>query len=168
MMISIGSRVLYKTNGVCTVEAIGEAELRPGEKKTYYILSPESDRQSRIYVPVDNEQLTAQMQPMLDKEQVLSLIRSVKGREPAWIEDGKQRSLEFRGVLLRADRRELLCTARSICRRRDELTAIGKKLYAADEAVLKKAEKMLYEEFSDVLGIPAEEVPLFIEKELAE
>ena len=49
---------------------------------------------------------------------------------------------------------------------RKELSDEHKKLWAADEATLKTAEKMINAEFGLVLGINADDVPAFIERTL--
>ena len=50
--------------------------------------------------------------------------------------------------------------------KQQELTAAGKKLHAADERIMKEAEKLLYDEFSVVFDIRPEEVLPLIMKRL--
>ena len=157
-MHSIGSRVLYRASGVCTVAAVEEAELHPGERKLYCILAPQSDPQSRLYIPADNEALTSQIRPLMTEEEALSFIDRIEQIPLLWEEDGRARTLLFRTLLARADREELCGMVKALRSHRASLLALGKKFYASDEASLKKAEKLLFEELSASLSLPQDEV----------
>ena len=64
------------------------------------------------------------------------------------------------------DRRELLLLVKSLYKHKQERKAEGKKLWTIDENAMKRAEKLVYEEFATDLNIEAEEVVPFIEEEL--
>ena len=68
--------------------------------------------------------------------------------------------------MLRGDRGEMLSLVRSIYIRKKELSAVGKHLPGSDDGLLKKAEKLINEEFAVALGISSDEVPDFIKKTL--
>lgn len=164
-MLQINSYIIYGANGVCKINDIRKEKLC-GTKQTYYVLSPIDNASSTIYVPVDNEALVSKMKSVLKREEIVSLIEDVKDRMLPWISDNKERGDYYTIVLSRGDRREILALIRTIYRKRLELTAQRKKLWAVDENALKRAEKIINDEFSLVLGIAPENVPGFIRETL--
>ena len=162
-MFDVGTKVLYKTSGVCTVTEIKKAKISElSGEKVYYILKPINDPNFTIYVPTDNEALTSQMREILTADEIIALIKSMPHEDTEWISDSKQRSDLFRKILIGGDRKELMKMTKTIHRKRQELAEIGKKLYAADESALKKAERVLFDEFALVLKIRQEDVIPFI------
>lgn len=166
-MLSIGSYVMYGSNGVCRIEEI-RSESFTGKARDYFILSPVDDPKTTIYVPTDEEALTARMSPLLSREELVTLLReSYRDGTTEWINDPRARSEAFRSVLQSGDRRGLFRMLRTIHERREAQLANGKKLYAADENAFHQAERMLHGEIATILSIPADEVPSFIQAQLA-
>ncbi len=162
-MFEVGSRVIYKANGVCIISEIRRAKMSElSQEKDYYILKPINDPNYTIYVPVDNEALTSQMKEILSSDEIIALIKNMPNEQMEWIEDNKQRNECFKNILMSGSRKELIRMVKAIYNRKQEQTAIGKKLYAADENAMKKAEKVLFDEFATVLNIKQEEVLPFI------
>ena len=165
-MFTVGSDVMYGSNGVCRIEEI-RSESFSGEAKDYYILSPADDPKTVIYVPTDAPTLTAQMRRLLSQEEVQSLIRQGCDDELLeWINDPRSRSEMFRGILQSGDRRLLLRMLRTIHARREQQSEIGRKLYAADEQAFARAERLLHGEIAAVMRIHPDEVQSFIHSQL--
>jgi CarD family transcriptional regulator len=170
--MNIGDKVIYKTNGVCVVE--GRCfEALPGSgassferiRQECYILRPLSDTGIKIYVPIDNEALTSQLHPILTPEQALDILHCPDSDSVEWIDDMRTRTNTFREQLSLGDRYLLFNMIASITHQRARLQKIGKKLYAVDEGMLKKAEKLLFEELAVVLEMAYDDVAqLFSEK----
>ena len=168
-MHKIGENVVYGGNGVMTVVDIRE-ERFGDESRSYYVMREVgSNSESLTFVPTDNEKLVAQMRPLLTKDEILDILHTVKD-EPdcAWMKDSRSRSELFRNIMESGDRRKIIAMIRTIYRaglRREEE---GKRNFLSDENAMHKAEKLLYSEFSVVFGIPEEEVPEFVKKEIEE
>ena len=60
-------------------------------------------------------------------------------------------------VLKKCDLREMAGIVRTLCRKKKEKNDSGKKFHASDEKILADAEKILFGEFSYVLGIDYDE-----------
>lgn len=166
-MPEIGSLVVYGSNGVCRVEEI-RREAFTGTPRDYYILSPADDKKTVIYVPTDEVSLTAQMRPLLSRDELVALIRE-SYREGAceWINDPRARSESFRQILQSGNRRDLFRMLRTIYERRESQVAQGRRLYAADENAFHQAEKLLHGEIAAILSIHPDEVQSFIQSQLA-
>ena len=149
MMFAKGDIVLYHPSGVCEITDIRE-ERMAGTPADYYILKPIYQGGSTIYVPVDNERLTARMRPLLSPAKVNALMAGkVAGVE--WIEDSRERSETYTRCLVEGDRAAAVGAIRLLVRHKAEVAQTNHKFYATDEKVLSAAEKMIGEEFGYVL-----------------
>lgn len=160
-MFEIGDRVTYGTEGVCRVEGVERLRIG-GRYGQYYVLSPLYREGATVYVPMDNENLTARIKKLLSAEEIDELLREACQDELLWIEDANERKAAFGKILLAGDRRELVRMIRALYLRRRSLTARGKHLRAADDQALRDAEKLLNGEFAFVLGLPPAEIPAYI------
>ena len=166
-MHKIGEYVLYGGNGVMTVVDIKE-ECFSGDARSYYVLREVgSHSESLTYVPVDNENLVAQMRPLLTGEEILEILHSAKDSPDCeWAKDSRSRADSFRKIIESGDRARMIAMIRTIhnagLRREEE----GKKNFISDENAMHKAQKLLFTEFSLVLGISEEDILDFIKKEI--
>ncbi len=166
-MHKIGENVVYGGNGVMTVVDIRE-ERFGDDLRSYYVLREVGSRsESLTFVPTDNEALVAQMRRLLTKEEVFEVIRGSKDAPDCeWAKDSRSRTECFRRIMESGDRGKIISMIRTIynagLRREDE----GKKNFLSDENAMHKAEKLIYSEFSLILGIPEAEVPEFIKIEM--
>ena len=160
-MLQVNSYIIYGANGVCKINDIRKEKLC-GTKQTYYVLSPIDNNSSTIFVPVDNEALVAKMKHLLKRDEIISLIEDVKDQFLPWISDNKERGEYYTILLSRGDRKEILSMIHTIYLKRSELSEQRKKLWAVDENALKRAEKIINDEFSLVLGITPDKVAGFI------
>lgn len=163
-MVNIGTTIVYGTQ-ICRVtdkkdQTFGKIT------RNYYVLTPVFDEKNVIYVPSDNENLVAKMRKILSAEEIYALIRSIPNTENIWIEDDKLRTQEYKGIIERGDREEIIKIIKTLFEHKCDMEAKGRKLHAADEIVLARAEKVLYEEFALVLDIKKEEVVPFITKQI--
>ncbi len=154
----VGENVVYRANGVCNIIDIRRESFgRSGDAPEYYILAPQNDPNSLLYVPVHNENLTSMIRPLLSYEDICDLIRRRKGERIAWIPESRARNNAFRDVLERGDREEvivLLATVRDhIC----NVTASGKKVGSTDENTLRRAAKLLRDEFSPAIPLKTDD-----------
>lgn len=164
-MFEKGSFVMYGANGVCTVTD-RRIEYQYGTAREYYVLTPLGMKGSAVFVPTDNEMLVSKMRRLLSRDEITELVLSLRGRELAWERDSKKRTEYGNAVLARGDRGELLSLVRCMRLKKNELSDAGRHLSGADDSLLKKAERLINEEFSVALGIPSDEVANFIESTL--
>lgn len=166
-MHKIGDKIMYGAGGVMTIVDIREESI--GDiSRSYYILRPTTARsESFTFVPVDNERLVSAMRPLLTKDEIISLLRSAKDAPPLdWVNENRARQEHFKKIMESGDRAKMIAMIRAIDENGMRREAEGKKNFLSDENARAKAEKLLHSEFSVVLGIPEEEVPAFVEREL--
>ena len=146
-MFEIGSYVSYRAEGVCVIADIrNESFGAIGASTKYYILSPLNDEKSTVFVPAENELLMGYMRPLLSAAEIHALIEEQKEERLEWIEESRARNVKYRDLLAEGDRRVLITLVQTIL---DYAAAIQpKKLGSTDENALKRATRMLYEEFS--------------------
>lgn len=166
-MFEINSFVIYGGNGVCKIIGKRKDSLC-GTDKEYYVLVPLGSKSSVIFVPVDNPSLLDRMQELLDRDEILGLISSLKFNEVEWEKDSRKRAELFGDILSRGDRKEILTLIRNIYLKKKKLSSEGKRLSVSDESVLKRAEKLINDEFGVALGIRSDEVPAFIRRTIEE
>lgn len=158
-----GQYVVYATNGLCCVEDIKYISFISGkEEKLHYILKPVKGSSSVIYVPADNDNLMAKMRPAMTKEDIDSLLLSVKDKQLIWDEDRKARVDNFHDILINGVSENLLLMISCIYIKKQELMALGKTLPASYSKMLENAEKLVEEEFSYALDIAPSDVGKYI------
>ncbi len=162
-MYNIGDKVLYGALGVMEIVDITDQTVADVTRKYYVLKEISSASSSLTYIPVENGELVAQMKPLLTKEEIIDVIKEAKA-SPAldWVEDNRARSEVYKRILASGDRVKMLVMINSIYRTGKRREEEGKKNYIADENTMKRAEKIVYSEFSLVLGMPECEVQEFI------
>lgn len=164
-MFSVNDTVLYGIYGVCRIENIVENKI-DGKLVPYYELKPSRDERSTVFVPINNEKLTARMKTILSVDEIHELIRNMPGQDTVWIDSDSERRETYKQIISRGDRSEVIQLIKTLYLRRKLQNEDGKKLRAMDEEFLKGAEKLLYEEFAHVLNLQVKEVGPFIKNEL--
>ena len=159
----IGEYVSYGINGMCNIEDIRPMQLSQCvEKMMYYILRPESNPKSTIFVPVNNQKLVSKMRELMTKDEINAMLVRMKDRTLEWEKDVRFRTESFHEILNNGVNQDLLLMIRCLHRKRQELVQLGKKLPARDSNTLKTAERLVEEEFAHVLHIKCEEVSDYI------
>ena len=159
----IGEYVSYGINGMCNIEDIRPMQLSQSvEKMMYYILRPESNPKSTIFVPVNNQKLVSKMREPMTKDEINAMLVRMKDRTLEWEKDVRFRTESFHEILNNGVNQDLILMIRCLHRKRQELVELGKKLPARDSNTLKTAERLVEEEFAHVLHIKCEEVSDYI------
>ncbi len=166
-MFEIGSEVMYGVSGVCRIADIRNENFSD-EEKLFYVLNPLSDLDATIYVPVNNPKSVSKMRTVLSRTEVYDLIHSMPGSEIYKENNSKVRKELFTNILKSGDREDLVKLIKTVYFEKKQREKNGKKMWVSDETALKKAEKMLYEEFAAVLGLDFDDVLPFIKSELGE
>lgn len=165
-MFEIGTYVLYGANGVCKIEGKTTDKIA-GEEREYYVLAPAGITGAAIMVPADNQALLTKMKEIISGDEISRLIEAVKKSPLIWENDNKKRNELFGEILARADRKDIMLLIRSILIKKKELALFGKKLTLSDDNMLKRAEKLINDEFAVALGIESGAVPDFIREKMS-
>lgn len=163
-MFDKGDYVNYSTSGICLIEDICRMSFGKGaEEHDYYILKPLKQNSESIFVPADNEKLTAKMRAVLTPDEIDDIILSVKEEDLIWIDDRKQRMKAFNEILMRRDEKELLMLASCLYLRSKETK---KGISATEQNILKVAEEAIDQEFSFVLNLNMQNIGKYIREKL--
>ena len=164
-MYSVNERIHYGGSGVCVIQEI--ATMRFGRtRERYYVLKPVYQNASVIYVPVDNAQLVAKMRPVLSRDEVEALIKSVPEIPTVWEEDPQARKAAFDSLLRSNECRSLIVLIKTLQEHKVVRAKLGKSLHVSDETYLREAQRLLFDEFAGPLGLMPAQVNGYITEKL--
>ena len=156
-MYSVGEKIIYGENGVCTVEKIGPLEGSGSrENRVYYFLKPLIGS-GTYFAPVDT---VAYMRPIMSREEAHALIDAMPGIEPAICNDSRFNHVDaFYKELFRLHSCEALVSiVKGLrCRMADRKTKSSRA-----EATMKRAKEILYGELSVALALDYKDVEDYI------
>ncbi len=160
-----GDKIVYGSNGVMMIVDIRDETVGESIHK-YYVLEKIGDNSSsKTFVPIDNKRLVESMRPLLTREEVLDIISRIKTiPKTRWQNDSRKRSEDFRAIIESGDREGMIALIKAVYENGVKRKEEGKKNYLADENLMRRAEKLIYAEFAEVLGIGEDEVQDFIEQ----
>lgn len=162
-MHCVGDKIVYGSNGIMEIVDIREESIGDAQRKYYVLKDLRSNFSSQTFVPMDNEKLVGTMRPLLTRDEIMDIISRIKIiPEAVWNDNNRLRTEKFRSVIESGDTEGIIAVIKAIYASGIKRQAEGKKNYLADENLMRKGEKMLYEEFSMVLDIPENEVRDFI------
>lgn len=158
-MHSVGEKIMYGGAGLMEIVDIREESFADIPRKYYVLRDLHSSSDSQTFVPTDNEKLTAAMYPLLTKDEAAALISRVA--DIPLLEcnsDNRIRAEKFKLIIESGDRVSLISLIKTVNEINRSRREEGKKNSLADESALKKAEKLIYAEFSEVLGMSEAEI----------
>lgn len=166
-MFEKGSLIIYGNSGVCRVEDVG----RPGDipmadkNKPYYTLTPLFGK-GTIYIPVDTSIFMRPVISRNDADKLLDAITDIP-EDACQGKDPKVQAEQYRASLHTHKCEDLVHIIKSIYVKGKGLAENGRRLGQIDQEYLKRAEELLYGEFSVVFNIPFEDVQDYIEREVS-
>lgn len=164
VMYNVGDVIFYSSTGVCSVESVGKPAIGGlPDNVDYYTLVPISKNHSeRIYVPVNT---TASIRPPVSERQASRYIDSLDRMKPVYPATRNPKAISdfYTGLIHTYDCRNLLQVIVSLICKRRECAAKNKHLNRTQASFLKRAQEMVYNEFSYALGISRDEVSELIE-----
>ena len=162
-MFSVGEKIIYGENGVCTVEKIEPLAMSGAPKdKLYYHLTPLVGS-GTYFTPVDSG---AYMRPVMSRAEAEALIEAMPGIEPAICNDNRFNHVDaFYKELFRLHSCEALVAIVKGLRSR---MAERKTRSSRAEATMKRAKDMLHGELSVALGIELQDVEAYIQQRIGE
>ena len=156
-MFSVGDKIVYGENGVCTVAKVApldHAGTSPG--KLFYHLEPLIGS-GTYYTPVDSG---AFMRPVISREEAEALIDAMPSIEPAICRDNRFNHVDaFYKELFRQHSCEaLVAIVKGLRERMNE----KKTKSSRAESTMRRARDMLHGELSIALGMDISEVEPYI------
>lgn len=156
-MFDIGDYIVYGHNGICRVEDITHPDIAGAdEERIYYVLIPESSKESRLFCPADNDKVI--LRRIISAEEAAEIIEESKTIEPLSISDERMRDGSYKSVMRSCDPRQCVKIIKALLMRKREREINGKKITAIDERYLKMAEDELYGELAIATGQAWDEV----------
>lgn len=161
-MYSIGDKIVYGENGVCTVYDIAPLSMSGADKsKLYYHLRPLIGS-GTYFTPVDSG---AFMRPVISREEAEALISAIPGIEPAICNDNRFNHVDqFYKELFKQHSCEALV---AIVKGLKERISGKKTRSSRAEATMRRAKDMLHGELAVALGIEPEAVEQYIADRIA-
>lgn len=149
---SVGETVVYRKQGIYVISGIKEQKIGT-VRKNYYVLSSVYDKNSSVYVPVDNENLTAQMERMLSKEEIHAIIDQSEENGVQWIENTTERAIYLDEIVKGGDLAKILSVLKMFILRKEEKNKKAYRTFARDEKAFAAAQKAVTEAFAYPLGL---------------
>ncbi len=162
-MYQIGELIIYGTEGVCRVDAVGPLKLRGGRKDvSYYTLSP-LYQSGQIYAPVDTK---VSNRPVMSRSEAQALIERIPDTPIEIYENNNPRLLgeHYQLYLNSSDSMDLVRLLRAIYAKGRKAAEHGRKLSQVDVRSKDRAEKLLHGELAASLEIPLDSVKDYITK----
>ena len=154
-MFKIGDFLIYKGD-LCELKDIKKNESMNFD---YYILSPVKDKSLTVSIPVDNK--NGFLRKVISKEQVEEIIKKIPDIKVIENED-RMIEREYKILLSTDDHLDLIKIIKTTFARNEERRIAGKKIGDKDINYFKKAEQILYNEFSVALGLSYEETKKYV------
>ena len=153
-MFSVGDKIIYGENGVCTVSKIAPLEASPG--KLFYHLEPLIGS-GIYYTPVDSG---AYMRPVISRAEAEALTASIPSIEPAICYDNRFNHVDaFYKELFRQHSCEaLVAIVKGLYLRMNE----KKTKSSRAEITMKRAKDILHGELSIALNMDVAEIEEYI------
>ena len=157
MMYSVGDKIIYGENGVCTVAKVAPLDMSGASAdKLFYHLEPLIGS-GIYYTPVDSG---AFMRPVISREEAEALIDAMPSIAPAICRDNRFNHVDaFYKELFRQHSCEaLVAIVKGLRERMNE----KKTKSSRAESTMKRARDMLHGELSIALGMEVSEVEDYI------
>lgn len=160
MNFKLDEHVMYSSGGICIYKGTAEKCFDGKTKHEYIVLAPIENERSLYYVPENMAQ--QKIRKLMTREEIISLIDEIPSIEPCSCGEKNDRKALFSSVLKSDDAERIISLIKSLYLRQQNRSRSGKRLSGSEEAAMKNAEKMIYQEIGLVLGIKQEMVKDYI------
>lgn len=160
-MYQVSQLVVYGVHGVCRITHMEERRV-DRQMVNYFVLEPLSQPRNQYLIPCGNPAALAKMRPLLEKQQLLAVLRGDLNEEP-WIPNENLRKQYYRQILNSGDVAALIGMLHCLETYRQAQLEAGRRLHICDENFLRDVKKVLSGEISTVLDIPESEIPDYIQ-----
>lgn len=162
-MYQIGDIIVYGGTGVCRVENVESQKTKGSEgPRQYYLLKP-LYQDGTIRIPMDTK---AFMRPVISRDEAERLIDAIPTLSPEAYHDRNltQLAAHYQQALGSHECADLIELVMSIYAKKQYVESKKRKFGQVDARFMKRAENLLYGEFSVALGIPFDDVQDYIAK----
>lgn len=152
MMYQVGDYIMYKNNGIYTVEAIGKLSFSADKEKEYYTLRPlHTSGNAHIYVPVDTNIF---MRNVITKQEAQQYLIELKRLQPKPFYSKKSSLLaaHYDGLLAKYNIEVQLSLFKELCLKEKKIRENGKKLGQLETNYKTQLEQLLSDEFAYALS----------------
>lgn len=155
-MFQVGDTVVHQGEGLCKITALRTEEFSRGNRQTYYVLQPQSDTATTLFVPVDGERV--RLRTVMTAEQAQALPAQAAAYPPVWSDNDRERQDTFVRILREGEPAALARLVLDIKEQERQRYQHGKKLRFTDERAMQEAARSLKQELAVVLNISPEHV----------
>ena len=161
-MFSVGEKIIYGENGVCTVDKVGALPMSGAGDRVYYHLTPLIGS-GTYFTPVDS---SAYMRPVMTRDEAEAFIATIPSIEPAICNDTRFNHVDayYRDLFKQHSCEALVSVIKGLHIRISE----RKTKSTRAEATLKRAKEILHGELSVALNIGYGEVEEYIARSIGE
>ncbi|MBQ4417365.1 MAG: CarD family transcriptional regulator [Butyrivibrio sp.] len=146
-MLNRGDVTVYGSHGLCQVREILVPPFLDGQSdKLYYMMSPATDRNAVLYVPVEGAD--EKMRNAISKKGAQELLAELEDIEEIEVESGKKADAMITDVIKHTETEEMMRLVKGLHKARAIRARDGKKLASMNERHLVTAEKLLYSEMA--------------------
>jgi len=148
----IGDYVICSHNGVCQIRSIGALDISSTDPlKIYYTMDTIYSKEV-IYVPIHSKVF---IRPLISRIEAEELIRQIPSLEVECLTGSKVNVLAstYEAFLQEHECIDLVRLIKTISRRNEDQTSKNKKMSEMDRRYLRKAQDLLFNEFSITLGL---------------
>ena len=156
-LFNVGNVVMYGSQGICKIDSIESKQIGK-QTADYYVLKPLFNQSAVLFVPVDNQALTAKMIDILSVDEAKKLIKKAPDMPIISFDGENQKREQYKLILASGKREDIASLIKTIRLEKETRRAIGKKLNLIDEQTVRKAELLLFNELAFVLGVTTDEV----------
>jgi CarD family transcriptional regulator len=161
-MFKINDYVVYKRN-VCKIKEVKEDK---DTNKKYYVLLPMEDESLTINVPVANN--FEFIRNIITKKEVERIITSIPSIEVITSINDKAMEQNYKYYFSDGGHESLIKIIKTTFLRNKERLDNNKRAGEKDTTYFKKAEKLLYNEFSIALNMTYDETKKYVSDKVAE
>ena len=98
------------------------------------------------------------MRNIMTADQIIEVIDTMQNNDFDWVENNRERNVLGNEILSSVDLLRMMGMLKAIYLHRDTESQNGRKIKISDENILKKAEKLLFDEFSLVFDLTPEDI----------
>ncbi len=164
-MFTVGQKIVYSSNGVCTVADICNSPFNKSDNRSYYLLVPMiSKGNTKLYVPLEGT--VVNMRELMSADEARLLLESVSGADSIVIEHEKHRRDTYKQTVSLGEPSGYVRLIKTVHERRLSFVQARKRLPEIDSHFDKIARTALFSELATVLELPLEEIESQIENAL--
>lgn len=154
-MLQVGDCVVSSSKGICLIKE-ETWENFSGAKKLYFVLIPLQEKDSKIFIPVENAE--QKMRKVMTEEEAKEFISKIPLVPELEIENERMREKEYKDAVYSGNPVTIVQVIKSIYVRRQDRLSSGKKVTAVDDRYFKMAIHALHSELAYAIGAKEEDM----------